>query len=286
MSKFSVVFGFGWFLLSGAGLGSATGLGVRAQSLGEAYRAVATSSDILFYNPAGLIRYRRIGSDLDYLFATESRLNSLSISLVDSKTTSWGMGLAYNAGITAKSDIPTTHLVHLALAMPIITDQFAFGANFSYFYDPCVDNDPYRHFFNIDLGLFAYLGSGFSFAVVGDHLLANKGLEKSLGISVASALALGDILETVPLTASFDWSMTNVKSDDDLGHTIGSGLQYVAIAVLPIRVGYKSALKPHGQFLSLGTGIMMSGFSLDGLYQQNLTIGKIRQFGLALRIEI
>lgn len=142
------------------------------------------------------------------------------------------------------------------------------------------------NFFNIDVGLLADLGSGFRFALVLDHLLESKGAEKSLGLSVGSAFALGDLFESLPLTASFDWTMKDLKSQGDLDHVLGLGFEYLAYRMVPIRVGYSSALKEHNRQLSLGTGIVTDNFVFDALYQQNLAIGKIRQFGLAVRIKI
>lgn len=270
--------------MSHAVIASPECMSVRSQSLGDAYRAVASANDILFYNPAGLIFKRHVGADADYLLANYSRLHSLSVSVVDSLTTDWGLGLAYNAGITSKSEIPTTHLGYLALAMPIGTDQIALGAGFSYLYDPTDPETSYEHFFNIDMGILTDLGAGLRFAVVADHLLTEKGKEKPLGLSLGSAFALGEIIEAIPLTASFDWSMKDVKSDEDLNHQLGLGFEYFAYNMVPLRFGYKSVMKERSHILSLGTGLVASNFALDGLYQQHLSVGKLRTFGVALRI--
>src|SRR5690606_19467331 len=139
-------------------------------------------------------------------------------------------------------------------AMPLGTDQLALGAGFSYLYDATDSETSYRHFFNMDLGMFIDLGSGFRFAVVADHLLNQKGLEKPLGLSVASAFALGELIEAIPLTTSFDWSMTDLKSDGDLGHVLSLGFQYLAFGMLPLRFGYKSEMKDQGHLFNLGTG--------------------------------
>lgn len=275
-----------WMCCSDVVVANHAGIGVRGESLGGAYRAVASGNDIIYYNPAGLLRNRHIGADADYLMATESRLHALSVSVVDSQTTSWGIGIGYNAGITAKSETSTTHLGYLALAMPLGTDQLSLGAGLYYRYDNTQQEFDYRHFFNMDLGLSLDLGAGFRFAVVADHLLRGKGAEKSLGISVASSFALGDILEAIPLTTSFDWTMADVRSDGDLNHVLGLGFQYFAWNIVPLRFGYKSEMKDQTHIFNLGTGIVTESFAIDALYQQNLTIGKFRQFGIALRVTI
>lgn len=259
-------------------------VGVRAQSYGGAFRAVASSNDVIFYNPAGLIKNRRIGSDFDYMIDADAHHHKLGVSVIDSQTSAWGLGLAYNAGINSQSTLATTHLLYLAMAMPIVTDMFSLGTSYSYYYDSSAAKEPFRHFFNLDLALMAQLPAGVSFAVVADHLLKPKGSEKSLGLSLASAFNFGKVFEEVPLTVSFDWLMDDVASEGDLGHIIGCGAEYIAFSMLPVRLGFKSDFTEKLKFLSMGTGIVAGRFAIDGLYQQHLAIGKLRHFGIALRV--
>lgn len=162
--------------------------------------------------------------------------------------------------------------------------MLSFGAAFSYVHDANVENDPYRHFFNMDLGVLVTLPIGLSFAVVGDHLFKPKGLEKSMGLSMGAAFDLGVLLKPVPLTLSFDWLMDEVLSKKNLDHVIGAGAEFIVFGIVPLRLGLKSELKENQQFISMGTGIVISNFALDGLYQQHLSVGKIRHFGFALRL--
>lgn len=270
-------------LLMAQSLVASLDVGVRAQSFGGAYRAVASSNDIIFYNPAGLLKRRHIGADLDYKVATNQRLHGLGVSIVDSSTTAWGLGLGYNAGLNAQTDMPNTHLVQLAMSIPVVTDLFVLGTAFSYLNDPSVENQPYKHFFNMDVAIMSQLPAGLSFAVVADHLLARKGMEKTFGLSFAGAFDLGVVIDHVPLTVSFDWSMQDVASLEKLDHSLACGLQYIAYSSLPIRFGFKSELDDN-HLLSMGTGFLSEHFALDGLYQQHLTVGAIRQFGVAIRM--
>lgn len=257
--------------------------GVRAQSFGGAYRAVSSSNDILFYNPAGILKKPRIEVDSDYSFALDEPLHNLSLSLIDSRTTSWGLGLLYNSQFHPKTELLSSHLFHFTVAMPIVTNMLTLGTTFSYNYDRNKENDPYRHFFNIDAALMATLPIGLSFAIVADHIINPKGQEKSLGLALASAFDLGALMEAVPFTLSFDWLMDDVKSKESLKHVISAGAEYVLFNVMPLRVGIKSESASGDNLISLGTGLIISNFAVDGLYQQHLSIGKIRHFGMGLR---
>lgn len=257
----------------------ASDLGVRAQSFGTAFRAVATSNEIIFTNPAGILKTRRIGIDGDYQLNIFNQSNRLTVSLVDSKTTSWGMGLAYSADFMTGAK--STHTTYVSMAMPLGTDMIALGGSFSYVYNPRFDD--YRHFFNMDLALMVNLPIGLSFVAALDHLVGSKGQEKPLGFALATALDFGKNVPNLPLTLSFDWSMNDVKSDSDLRHTIAAGGEFMVLSFIPIRAGYKHQKDHH---LSLGTGILLPVVAIDAVYQQNLSTPSERHIGLAVRLSL
>lgn len=256
----------------------ASDIGVRAQSFGQAFRAVASSNDIIFSNPAGLIKTRRLGIEADYQLSTFNEASRLTLSIVDSQTTSWGMGLGYSADIRDSKN--TSHLAYLSMAMPIGTDMISLGGSLNYLFEP---NKNYRHYFNGDLALMISLPIGVSLAVVLDHLVKPKGTEKTMGLALASALELGKIVPVVPLTISFDWLMNDIRSDYDLKNVISVGGEFVLLSFVPIRVGYKSDVD---KYLSLGLGVYAPIFSVDAVFQQNFTHVKERFWGLALRFNI
>ena len=117
-------------------------------------------------------------------------------------------------------------------------------------------------------------------------MLKPKGNEKSMGLSLGSSFELGALMPEVPLSLSLDWSMKNVASKENLAHSIYAGAEFVAASVIPFRVGFKSDQESDAKYISLGSGLTMDGVSFDALYQQHLTIGKYRHFGLALRVGI
>lgn len=257
--------------------------GVRAQSFGGAIRAEASSNDTIFFNPAGILKHRRISPDIDYLVDSAAQAHRFGASVVDSQTNAWGLGLAYNGRFLSGGAEPSSHLLYLAAAMPLVTDIFALGFSLHYTRDRGPGPDPYENFFNIDTGLLVNLPMGLSLAIVADHLLSPKGHEKGLGIGLGTAYDLKALIPAVPLSLSFDWLMDDVQSENDLGHVISSGIQYIIVSVIPVRVGYRADLANNKKLLSLGSGVIAGGFAFDALFQQDLLVGKDRHFGLALR---
>lgn len=263
---------------------AALDMGVRAQSLGGAIRAQGSSNDVIYYNPAALIKYRRVSPEVDYLYLSNSDAHMLGASVVDSSTTAWGLGLGYNAQFFPKKDIASSHTLYAATAMPLGTDWLSLGFSLSYVYDTKIEPD-HAHFFNSDIGLMTSLPIGFSLAIVADHVFTPKSREKGLGLSIASAFDFSTLLP-LPLSLSFDWSMDDVKSDGDLAHILSTGAQFIVLSILPLRAGLKANLNEDKKMISLGAGFISGPLHLDGLYSQDISVGKNRYFGAALRINI
>lgn len=265
-------------------LARATPIGVRAQSFGGAIRAQASSNDVIFFNPAGMIKHRRIGGEIDYLHAMSSREHRIGASLIDSESGAWALGLAYSGLV--RDEKAASHLAYVAMAMPIVSDMFSIGASANYCHDPALGPSAEENFFNFDVGFLANLPEGLAFAMTADHLLSPKGDEKSMGLSIGSAFDLGALLYEVPLSFSFDWLMDDVTSEKELDHIFGAGMQYLMFHTMPLRVGFKASVKENDKLLSLGSGFLTSSLAVDGLYQQDISVGKNRFFGVALRLAL
>jgi hypothetical protein len=272
-----------FFLLLAGFARSEPNFGIQAQSFGGAFRSVANSNDIIFYNPAGIFKNRRVEIDADYHLFLDGPAHNFGASIIDSKTTSWGLGLAYKAQFHPRTKRVSNHRGYLTVGMPLIKDVFFLGSSVNYLYATDSSADSYRHFFNIDLGVMAILPFGFSFSATLDHLLKPKGPEKDMGLAFAAALDLKAASLMLPLTLSFDWLMDDVKNKTNLNHILGYGLQYVLLEVLPLRIGLKSKLKDSRHAISFGVGLNASMFGIDGVYQQDLKVSHLRSFGVAIR---
>jgi hypothetical protein len=253
---------------------------VRAQSMGGAFRAVSSNNDAIVYNPAGLLNQPVISAQAEYLALRSNKSHRVNASLVDSQTTSWGMGVFY--GSNFGEPITTVHNLHLALAVPIIPTYLTLGGAGTYAHDPHLGFGDVKNFFNLDVGLAVGTHIGLSFAAVADHLAKPKGLEKPMGLAFATAYNLGQVKPEIPLIFAIDWLMDDVASDFDLDHQLGLGLEYLVVSLFPVRLGFNTRVKAREHKISLGTGMISGPFLLEGLYQQDLKVGSNRQFGLSL----
>jgi hypothetical protein len=256
--------------------------GVRSLSLGGADRALASSNSSIFYNPAGIIKQRRFRSEVEYLWEVKDKAHGIGLSLVDSQTGAWGLGLAYSGNLKVDKKTPNAHLLCVSAAMPIVSDILALGITFSYRHDRALGPEPYVNFFNINAGVLVNLPLGLSMGAVVDNIIKAKGNEKNLGLALAAAYDFGVLFPVIPLALSFDWLMDDIKNTTNLHHVVMAGLQYKILNIIPLRLGYHADLKSQQKLFSIGLGLNAGIFSLDGLYQQNLKQGEDRFFGLAL----
>jgi hypothetical protein len=261
---------------------AASNIGIRAQSMGGAYRSLAQSNDIIFYNPAGLLKHRLMGADAYYQWGFDDESYRLGALLADAKTADFGLGLGYGAKIN-NNNKPVEHDVKAAFSIPIMSDILALGTSFSYTYQ---DQIAHKHFFNMDVGVLVNAPLGLAFAAVLERIIPPKGLEKPMGLSVSLAFEAAEVSKFLPLSLALDWQMANVKSDKDLGHTLGLGLEYRLLPFLPVRLGFKTHPKDSDHWMSLGSGICIKAFSLEGVYEQHLLIGKNRSFGISVGVAL
>jgi len=260
-----------------------TDFGVRARSMAGAYRAVANSNNIIPYNPSGLLKIRRIEIDADFQINQAENYRRIMASAMDSKLSSWGLGLMYIGDIPDANQYPMKHRGFLTSSMPILSDLLALGASWTYFYDPDKNIDDHEHFFNLDAGLLLNTYQGLSLALVLDHLLPKKGREKGMGLSMGMAFDFSPLVHILPLTLATDWIVDNITSDEKLNHTLAVGLEYIALNLIPFRIGISSDFLKDEKVFSIGSGLIIKSFSLDGLFVQNLSVGKNREWGIAAR---
>lgn len=261
-------------------------LGVRALSFGGAVRAEASTNDVIFYNPAGIIKNRKIRPEFDYLYKSVSSGHSLGGSIVDSSTSSWGLGLAYNSVFHPSNDLSSSHLIYLATAFPLGTDVISLGTSASYLYNPNLGPEPYAHFFNMDAGLLVNLPFGLGFGLSLERFINAKGNEKPMALGFGSSFNFGALLPIVPLTIALDWVMEDVKSNTNLQHKLALGGEFIVLSLVPIRLGYTQVKAKELQQISLGSGLILGPLNIDLLYQQDLSVGENRNFGGALRVAI
>jgi hypothetical protein len=285
-------------------------VGARALGLGEAYRAIATGNDAIYFNPAGLPLLKRYSLEGQYLMNLVDENHQADISVVDSKTNPLAVGLAYTFQGSELSRRPTLeHTATLAIGYPIFERWLSLGAGFKYknVSDAIAGN--YLNAVSADVGaIFAIDGAGLSFAAVGynlipirsvesQHIPVSSGFAFAWDLGPASSLffggnpALGAVqtaagIPSQPplgtmmgplsgLTISGDW-LINYETLYGTRYKLSAGVEYLLADLVPLRLGYlfdevDGVDSEHR--VSAGLGVILPYFGFDISYQQTLPAG-------------
>ena len=251
--------------------------GTRSLATGNAFRAVGTSNDTLFFNPAGVVITRRYEIEGHYGFSPGDRLQLWHASVVDSKTTTVGAGIGYShiSGAGAPGD-SSGSVVNLALGFPL-SSRVAFGLGLKYlgFARPEETNS-----ITADAGLLVRPLPGLSLGVVGYNL-----------VDVASAQAPMRVGGGVSIghDATFRFSADAVfalEESDPFGNTYHAGAEIFFDEVLPIRLGAERRDKEDRNFVTAGLGLVSEVAALDLSFAQGVGSGhsEERIFAFALKL--
>lgn len=283
-------------------------VGARAMGLGEAYRAIATGNDAIYFNPAGLPLLKRYSVEGNYLLSLEDERHVGDVSVVDSKTNPLAVGLAYTflgAELTKRTTIG--HTATLGLAYPIFDRLFSAGVGLKYknVSDAIAGN--YLNAVTADVGLLSQIPGGISLAAVGYNLVPIKTASSShvpVSAAFAAALDLGPLsalifggqpgfgpVQTaagVPtqgsfggmrgpldgLTLSFDW-LLNFETLQGTQSRLSGGAEWLLAEMVPVRLGYVWNEATDDHRVSVGLGVIVPSFGLDVAYQQGVVPGKL-----------
>ncbi len=266
-----VIAAFFWAALGASDARAQDFIGARALALGEAYRAIATGNDAIYFNPAGLPLLKRYSVEGQYVMNLADESHQADVALVDSKTNPLAVGIAYTFQGTELTRRRTLeHTATLAAAYPIFDRLFSLGAGFKYknVSDAIAGN--YLNALTADVGVLSQIPGGLSFAAVGYNLIPIRSVESahvpvSAGFAGAwdvgplSALIFGGnptlgAVQTaagVPdtpglgslqgplggLTLSFDW-LVNFETLYGAKSRYSTGIEYLAAELVPLRAGF------------------------------------------------
>jgi hypothetical protein len=197
--RFPPFYALGFLALLLASLYSAPGsaqdfVGVRALSLGESYRAIATGNDAIYMNPAGLAIIPRYSAELHYGFNLEAEDHQFDVSVVDSKTSIVAAGIAYTlqgSELTRRTTLQ--HTATVGAAYGILPQMLSAGVGLKYtnVSDAVVGN--YLNALSADVGLLANLPGGVSLGAVGYNLIPITSSDAPLSAGFAAAWDLGPL---------------------------------------------------------------------------------------------
>lgn len=283
-------------------------VGARAMGLGEAYRAIATGNDALYFNPAGLPLLKRYSIEGNYLLSLEDERHVGDFTIVDSKTNPLAVGLAYTflgAELTKRQTIG--HTATLGMAYPIFDRLFSAGVGLKYknVSDAIAGN--YLNALTADVGVLSNIPGGISLAAVGYNLIPIRTAQSSfvpVSAAFAAALDLGPLsalifggspgfgpqqtaagvpLETGwgnlrgpldGLTLSFDW-LLNFETLQGTKSRLSGGAEWLIAELVPVRLGYVWNEATDDHRISVGLGVVVPYFGLDVAYQQGVVPDKL-----------
>ena len=255
---------------------SNTDLGIKAQSFGGAYSSVALSNDVIFYNPAGILKSKKMAFEVDYERSFLHSNNTIIASIVDSKTTDWALGLLYYADIKDKKS--ESQNAYLTVAMPIVENLLSLGSSLAYKYEKQLN------FMHMDFGLLFNSEIGFASALVFNNAFYFINRHSPVGISLASSYDFSKIVEIFPLILSCDWLMKDAFSNNKLLHELSFGSQFIFFEIFAWRMGYKNKFYQNSQLISLGAGLLAETIDIDFLYSQDLLLGANRNLGVSIKL--
>jgi hypothetical protein len=287
-------------------------VGVRALSLGEAYRSIATGNDAIYFNPAGLPELKRYAVELHYQLSLVSEQHQLDASLVDSKTSPIAVGLAYTfEGAEFSKRATLQHRATLALGYRIFDQLLSVGAGFKYINVSDAIAGNYLNALSADVGVLSRLPGGLSVAAVGynlvpiqsAHVPISAGFSGTLDLGPLSGLifgggprmgqvanaggmstdALGELNGPLQdLTVSFDWWVDFATLYGPQSR-LSTGVEYLIAAMVPLRAGYLWDQLDNDHMVSVGAGFLSPLFGIDVGYRQSVVRLDRGTFAVALK---
>lgn len=271
--------------------------GIRAQSLGGAYRAIATGNDAIYFNPAGLALVERYNPRIDYTYGFAGPTHNVDISIVDSSTSKLAAGIAYNLGIQSVNNASElTHLASLVLAYPIWPDVMFLGTTLKYVNAYEASGRLSR--VTMDAGLAFILPLGLTLGASVENFIPSESALVPMNFGVGTAFNIGGgHLDTGSMvdkrrigkqhgefggfTVSTDWVMKDLLKESGTMHNfLDVGASYLIADAFPIRVGYEWGQTDATHSVAAGLGFMLEIFSLEVFFRQNITHTEERFLGL------
>lgn len=268
-----------------------TGLiGTRARGM-SAFRAVATGSDALYFNPAGLGQLKRFAIGADYLYRFESKEHLAGGSLTDGSSGILAAGLDFHANVDQGNQNRTDYFGTFGLAYEMFPDTFWVGASLKYTYMLATNTDPKISAFTGDAGLLLRLPMGLSLAAVGYNLIPSESSRLPLSVGAGAAWTYcGSPTGNDPaaaigsLTLAVDYlALDLAESTRQIRHEISAGAEVAPVDFAFFRAGYTYAITEEHHSVSGGLTLLLDSFQIDGMYHQNISHTDRRSFGVAVK---
>lgn len=243
----------------------------RSLALGDAFRAVATSNEALYFNLAGMAMAPRYEVDLAYARSTARDGDLYNVSIVDGLSTSTATGLAYSRMV---ADGRNGHVVNLGFAWGLAgRASLGLGLKYLNFSDPEETNAVTG-----DVGLLLRPVDLLSVGIAAYNVIDVHSVDAPLRAAVGASLGT-DTSWRLAADVVFDFA------GDDAVASYHAGAEYLLAGAIPLRAGFKHLETTGANYLSAGLGFVGPSVGLEAAFVQNLGDGASgdRTFALTLK---
>ena len=264
----------------------ATALGV-----GDAVRATASGASALYFNPAGMSRFRQYAIDAGYNFSNLLDGHTFTTSTVDSATNGllgMGFGYAYVSSVLSGRD-RDGHTLRGALSTGYHGKGFSILAGVAVRYASlaigAADSEENGEvddveFVTLDVGLMGTIGSVFSFGVVGKNLIDTKFLVEG---PRAVAFGIAGHYKGFQVSADLDLDLQSGSDDKPIvGYAFGA--QYVVKQMIVLRLGFSGGGFSGEKKISAGAAYVSKLVGVDLGVRHNLDNTSDTSFGLGVKV--
>ncbi len=241
----------------------------RPLSLGGAYRAFGAANGALFANPAGMSLTTTYSVEAAYLSLDGE--DETGISVVDTKTSKIGAGLAYT--YVPVSDAADDHELRYAASAMVVPDVLAVGVMGRNLWLGERDQSG----FALDAGAILTLGRVFGLGVVIHDLVENEDIGAVRRVGVGAAF-------TGPLTLALDVVTTPGEGDTWGDADYHAGLEFLAGGTYPFRIGYEALGGGERQYVTFGLGALNPKAGIQVGFRQGLDDDSDQSFAIALNM--
>lgn len=214
---------------------------VRSLGMGGALRSSAFSTSALLINPGGIALAKLYHMEATYLYDHPFESHLMGAGVVDSITSSLGVGLGYFYRRVERKNIKMqVHDARLALALPImnivgigLTAKYLRSSNDMKF-DEDIQSPPYGrelNSFSLDAGVVVKIGKHFGVGAVGYNLTNIDTPIAPLSLGLSAHGAFRNFL--VVFDTVMDWS-----TYDRMAAKYMAGAEYFLMGHIPLRAGY------------------------------------------------
>lgn len=270
--------------------GATSSSGIRAEAMGNAFRAVASTNEAIFFNLAGMTQLQKYELDASYALDNGDGLSRFNASIVDSQTSRLATGLSYTrlSADGVDGDL-SGNIVHLGFALPL-GDAAALGFGGKYLDleqragtlpgTPAEDTGA----ITADAGLLVRAGEWVRVALTGTNLIdvSSRQAPRQLG----GGLSVG---RETSFQVAVD-GVIDLSDEDGTGWSVHGGGEVLLVDILALRAGVQHSEipvdLPGRTYLSAGAALLTTKIAVELAYVQDLGsgLGADRLFGLGLKL--